>query len=148
MNYSISNSTPFSAINWNNYENRPVINERSRFCSDSQQDNPRAKCCMDGYSIEAVLDEIAQSPERDFLSGYPCVNGMELSGLADRAGFVDEFNEAVPAKTQPPQYSCDPKTIQALQRLVEALPVKLGDVTSALPDLCKAAVGLITNFRK
>ena len=93
MNYSISNSTPFSAINWNNYENRPVINERSRFCSDSQQDNPRAKCCMDGYSIEAVLDEIAQSPERDFLSGYPCVNGMELSGLADRAGFVDEFKE-------------------------------------------------------
>ena len=64
---------------------------------------------MDGYSIEAVLDEIAQSPERDFLSGYPCVNGMELSGLADQAGFVDEFKEKVPAKPQPPQYSCDPK---------------------------------------
>jgi len=148
MDYSISNSTSFSAINWNSYENRPVINERSRFCSDAQQDKPRAKCCMDGYSIEAVLDEIAESPERNFLLESPCVNGVELMEIADRAGFVDDSGEAVPAKPHAPQSSCDPKTIQAIQHLLELLPVKLGDLTSALPDLCRAAVGLITSFRK
>jgi hypothetical protein len=66
-NYELLNlklDTPFSAINWDNYENRPVINDRSRFCSDSQQDNPRAKCCMDGYSIKestCVVDTRSQS---------------------------------------------------------------------------------------
>jgi hypothetical protein len=43
------------------------------------------------YSLpesEAVLDEIADSTERNFLAEYPCVNGVELSSLADRAGFV------------------------------------------------------------
>jgi|GEM_PF-3015042 len=146
MNYSISTSAPFSSINWNSYENRPVINDRSRFCSEAKQDRPQAKCCMDGYAIEAVLDEIAESPERNFLAEYPCVNGVELSDLADRAGVVDDSGKSSPETPLVPQ-SCDQKTIQALQRLIDVLPVKLGDLSVALPELCKAAMGLITNFK-
>jgi len=96
---------------------------------------------------EAVLDEIADSPERNFLAEYPCVNGVELSSLADRAGFVDDSELNPPTAPLAPQ-SCDPKTIQALQSFIDALPVKLGDLSATLPELCKAAVGLISNFKK
>jgi hypothetical protein len=96
---------------------------------------------------EAVLDEIADSPERDFLAEYSCVNGVELSSLADRAGFVDDL-ELIPPTAPPAPQSCDPKTIQALQRFIDALPVKLGDLSATLPELCNAAVGLLSNFKK
>jgi hypothetical protein len=81
---------------------------------------------------EAVLDEIADSPERDFLAEYPCVNGVELSSLADRAGFVDDSELNPPTAPLAPQ-SCDPKTIQALQSFIDTLPVKLGDLSATLP---------------
>ena len=85
MSYSINNSIPFSAINWNSFENRPQINEPMTFCREDSWNSAKAKCCIDGYSIEHVLDETkGSSSERKFLEQYPCINGVELETLADK----------------------------------------------------------------
>lgn len=54
MIYSIS-STQFSNIDWDNFKDRPPIDESMTFCEEKNW-NDDVKCCMDGYSIEHVRD--------------------------------------------------------------------------------------------
>ena len=97
MPLSISSSTNFSNINWDDLENRPVINKSMTFCEEKDWYND-AKCCMDSYSIEHVLDvahtyDLRELPEVKFLEEYPCLNGLELDSLADKiAAYIPDSN--------------------------------------------------------
>ena len=110
MSLSVSASTPFNAINWDNFENRPPINGSMTFCEEKDWYEDQAKCCMDYYSIEHVLDvaheyELGEAPEVKFLEQYPCLNGLELDY------FVDEI-ESMPSNVHnekpeaPPTFTC------------------------------------------
>ena len=117
MNYSINNSVTFSAINWNSFEGRPQINEPMTFCKEDSWDSANAKCCMDGYSIEHVLDETRGSQksslERKFLDQYPCVNGVELESLADKIQGDKPSNPPKTSSPIPEDKPCDIGAIQA-----------------------------------
>ena len=123
MSFSISPSTPFTSINWDTFENRPVINKSMKFCEEKDW-YADTKCCMDGYSIEHVLDvahenNLWNAPEVQFLDEYPCVNGLELDSLADKiAGMIpDTEPEPTPTPTAPKQ--CLPIIIfEQLKKLV------------------------------
>ena len=87
MPFSISSDTAFKDINWNNLENRPSIDDSMIFCKDSDW-HKSAKCCMDGYTIEHVLDisheqSSHSSPAAKFLEEYPCLNGLELDRIVE-----------------------------------------------------------------
>lgn len=73
------------------------------FCKEDSWDSANAKCCLDGYSIEHVLDETGGSQksglERKFLDQYPCVNGVELESLADK---IQGDKPSNPPKTSTP----------------------------------------------
>ncbi len=135
MNYSINNSIPFSAINWNSFENRPQMGKGMPICKENDWYEDK-KCCMDGYSIEHVLDVAHEyghgdTPEVKFLDEYPCLNGLEL----DR--FVDQI-ETMPSDYKPKDYSwpaigCVTKSI--FSGLSIMLPENL--MTSIKPYLCK-----------
>jgi hypothetical protein len=108
MTYSINNSVPFSAINWDSFENRPRINEPMIFCNESNWEKD-VKCCMDGYSIDHTLNEaekksIGKNQEISFLEQYPCVNGPELTELAFRSS-----DTTIPSQDKP----CDIGSIKA-----------------------------------
>jgi len=105
MSFSISPSTPFTSINWDTFENRPPINDSMKFC-DEKDYYKETKCCMDGYSVEHVVEVAHQNglwdaPEVKFLEKYPCVNGTELDSLADQIdGMIPEPTPS-PTPTEP-----------------------------------------------
>ena len=106
MSYSISSTTPFSAINWDTIENRPSINESMQFCGFEDR-YKYTKCCMETDSIEGVLYvahkyDASEVDEVKFLEEYPCVNWAELDSLADK---IDEVLPETPPPpvTPPPQ---------------------------------------------
>jgi hypothetical protein len=101
MSFSVSSTTPFSAINWDNFENRPPVKQGMPICEEKDWYED-SKCCMDGYSIEHVLDVandygLSDTPEVKFLDEYPCVNGLELDH------FVDEIEGMEPKSTPEPE---------------------------------------------
>jgi hypothetical protein len=88
MTYSISDSKPFKEIEWESLKDRPSITTAMPFCEEKQWYKP-AKCCMDGYTIEHILDgayagKNTKSPEFKFLKEYPCINGVELDSLIEK----------------------------------------------------------------
>jgi len=117
MSFSISTSTPFSAINWDNFENRPPINESMKFCGSADRYKD-TKCCMETDSIEGVLyvahkNDLRNADEVKFLEEYPCVNWVELDSLADK---IDEqlpetTPTPVPTSPQPPR-QCIPMSVR------------------------------------
>ena len=112
MPFSISPSTTFASINWDNFENRPRINEPMTFCNEDNW-NKDVKCCMDGYSIEHVVNRARknsteQTPEITFLEQYPCINGTELEELAYKGR-----GSATPPSPNTQDQPCDMGTINA-----------------------------------
>jgi hypothetical protein len=103
MSFSISPSTPFASINWDNFENRPPINESMPFCDDKYTGSD-SKCCMDDYALESVTrvahkNNLWNTPEVQFLEKSPCVNLAELDSLADQ---IDEMIPETEQNTTPP----------------------------------------------
>lgn len=138
MSFSISNSVPFSGINWDSLENRPPMKSGMLVCKEKDWYEDK-KCCMDGYSIEHVLEVandygLGDTPEVQFLNEYPCVNGLELDY------FVDQIERMEP-KTTPeeeelkkwPTFECLTKPI--FEGLKKVLPQPLLDKIE--PYLCK-----------
>ena len=87
MKFSISSSTGFANINWDNFENRPPIKKDMPLCSSFnwEYDVP---CCTDGYVISDTLQIAAQknklqTKEAQFLTEYPCVNSLEFVEIVD-----------------------------------------------------------------
>lgn len=87
MTFSISSSTTFEQINWDNFENRPVIDESMPFCRDFNwvYDIP---CCVDGIVISDTLQMAYKggkenTPEAKFLNEYPCINSLEYERVAN-----------------------------------------------------------------
>ena len=112
MPFSISPSATFATINWDNFEDRPRINEPMTFCKEDNW-NKDVKCCMDEYSIEHVLNRVragtaGQTPEIAFLEQYPCINGPELEELAFKGQ-----EPAIPPSPKTLDQPCDTGTIKA-----------------------------------
>jgi len=81
MPFSVSSTTTFATIDWNTLENRPPI-DTAQFCT-KQYWFDNVPCCMDGYTVEHVLELAEQNgyestPEARFLNKYPCINGVEI----------------------------------------------------------------------
>jgi len=143
MNYSINNSVPFSAINWNTLEGRPQVQnlgKETRFCEEKDW-YADEKCCMDYYSIEHVRDVAYEygnqnSPEVKFLDQYPCINGLEIDRIAYDI-------EALPSNKKPseenswPSLDCITKPI--LDGLKAILPKSLMDAMK--PYSCEVLRG-------
>lgn len=130
MTYSINNSVSFSAIDWDSLENRPQINDTMTFCDENNWDDPDAKCCMDGYSIEGAIHEgkfSKSSPEGNFLNQYPCVNGMELEMLAESTSRPTSKNPipapSTPTPSKPDQEDtpCSSDAIKAFVKVAKKL---------------------------
>jgi hypothetical protein len=87
MKFSISSSTGFANINWDNFEKRPPMTKDMPLCSSFnwEYDVP---CCTDGYVISDTLQMAAQknklqTKEAQFLTEYPCVNSLEFEEIVD-----------------------------------------------------------------
>jgi hypothetical protein len=130
MSYSISASTSFSSINWNNFENRPPINPSMTFCEEKDWYED-VKCCMDSYSIEHVRDVahehgLGDTPEVRFLDRYPCVNGLELDYFVDEIEAMPSNvnnNPTPPESPYPPATDrpCDMNAIKAFIKIAQKL---------------------------
>ena len=103
MSFSVSSSTPFAKINWDNFENRPPINNSMPFCSDKDTSSD-TKCCMDDFALENVTrvahkNNLWDAPEVQFLDKSPCLNFAELDSLADQ---IDEMIPEIEQNTPLP----------------------------------------------
>ncbi len=92
MSFTISSSTPFSSINWNDFENRPPIDASMMFCEDGNRSS-ESKCCMETDAIDSVRrvahkNNLWEEEEVKFLEEYPCINWAELDSIADK---IDEM---------------------------------------------------------
>jgi hypothetical protein len=137
MSFSISASTPFSSINWDNFENRPPISKSMPFCKEEDWYEDK-KCCMDGYSIEHVRDVAYEygnqnTPEVKFLDQYPCINGIELDYFVDEIERMPSDVETKSPKPQFPSFECLSQTV--FEGLKNVLPKPLLD--SIEPYLCR-----------
>ncbi len=117
MSFSISSTTSFANINWDNFENRPPINESMPFCDDKGHYSD-TKCCMDDYALENVVrvahnHDLWEVPEVKFLEESPCVNLAELDSLAD------QIDEMIP-DTEP-----EPQTGHTPTETKQCLPIAL-----------------------
>ncbi len=120
MSPSISTSVKFADINWDTLENRPTINESMTFCEEKDW-YADVKCCMDGYSIEHVLDVAHENnlwdmPEVKFLDQYPCINGLELDSLADE--IAGRIPDPTPEPTPQPRQCLPVALFEQLKKLV------------------------------
>jgi hypothetical protein len=118
MNLSMSTTSTFSNIDWETFENRPVIDSSMPFCSSFnwEYDVP---CCTDGSVISdalemAKLQKKESTPEAKFLSEYPCLNSYEYEDIS--SGFVMEYSEFLDAKKQNYRYFIS-KIIRGLKKL-------------------------------
>lgn len=138
MTFSISASTPFSKIDWSNFENRPPINESMIFCEERDR-YKSTTCCVDEYSIEHALEvahenNLGNEPVVKFLDEYPCLNMLELDSIADK---IDEMiPEIEGSKPAPPFPIFECVTQSIFDGLKRALPPAL--LESIRPYLCRA----------
>ena len=138
MTFSISASTTFSKIDWNNFENRPPINDLMPFC-ESKDRGKNTKCCVDEYSIEHVLEvarknNLEDMPEVKFIDQYPCLNMQEIDSVADK---IDEMIPEIEESNKTPQLPKSECVTQSIfDGLKQALPQKL--LESIRPYLCRA----------
>ena len=137
MSYSISSTVPFSAINWETLENRPPIGESMKFCEEKDWYED-VKCCMDGYSIEHVLDVAYENgnentPEVKFLDAYPCLNGLELDHFVDEIERMPSTGDKEELTPQFPTFECLSRAV--FEGLQKVLPKPLLD--SIEPYLCR-----------
>jgi len=137
MSFSISNSVPFSNINWDSFENRPTINKSMLFCTEKNWYDD-VKCCMDGYSIEHIRDVayehgLEDTPEVRFLDQYPCINGLESDYFVDRIESMPSKKLPEPTESQFPNFECLSKAV--FDGLSRVLPTPL--LESIRPYLCR-----------
>jgi hypothetical protein len=137
MSFSISRSTGFSEINWSSFENRPQINSSMQFCREKDWYED-AKCCMDGYSIEHILDAAYEhgnenTPEVKFLDQYPCLNGVELDHFANAIDRMPSKVDKTPT-SEFPTFECISETI--FEGLKKVLPQTILEFIE--PYLCKS----------
>ena len=126
MTFSVSDTASFKDIQWNNFENRPQINKSMPFCKEADWYDD-VKCCMDGYSIEHLIDAAYEhgnenTPEVQFLEQYPCLNGLELDFFADEIEGMASKTEQKP-KPSIPVMECVSKNI--FEGLKKVLPEPL-----------------------
>ena len=151
-NYSVSTTTPFSQIDWNNFENRPSISGQVPFCTPEQEDDPMADCCVDWYGLEAITDQMPNSPVRDFLLQGPCLNGEELIDLAESSEPSRPEKKPTTKKPTTPKApsepECDKTMLKSLGDLLQLMPFKTDGLRKLLPELCQATMEVITSIKK
>ena len=107
------------------------------FCTDKNW-NDDVKCCMDGYTIEHILDVayehgLEDTPEVRFLDEYPCINGLESDYFVDRIERMPSKKLADPAESQFPNYECLSRVV--FDGLKKVLPKPI--LESVRPYLCQ-----------
>ncbi len=135
--FSVSASTPFSSISWNNFENRPPINSSMTFCEEKDWYED-VKCCMDGYSIEHLRDVAYEyghenTPEVRFLDQYPCLNGLEIDYFVDKIERMPSNVRKEESEPTFPTFQCLSEAL--FEGLKKVLPKPLLD--SIAPYLCR-----------
>ena len=87
MSFPVSPSTAFASIDWSTLENRPPI-DKQQFCTEKNWHDD-VPCCISGYTVEHILESaeengLSNTPEAQFLSEYPCINGVEMNYFYER----------------------------------------------------------------
>ena len=138
MSYSISPTTIFAQIDWDTFENRPLIDKSMPIC-DEKDWYEDAKCCIGAGSMNYVVeiaesDGLGETPEAMFLKQQPCINGLEIDYFVDMLDRMGSRN--------PPEEDDEPKwpnvdciTKPIFEGLMKILPQPLIEVIR--PYVCR-----------